>query len=78
VMVTFAMVHNITCNDVVNTPLPTDDEGGDGGVDDHSSSSGEGAGGHGTKFGLGFRAVHREQTQHIKSADPRRFMAFPR
>jgi hypothetical protein len=58
VMSTFTMVHNITCNDVVNTSLPTDDDGedGDGGGDDHSSSSGGGSGGHDTKSDLGFRS----------------------
>ena len=51
VMSTFTMVHNSTYNDVVNTPLPTDDDGedGDGGGDDHSSS-------YDTKSDLGFRS----------------------
>lgn len=36
-MDTFAMVHNITCNDIINTPHS--DTGRGGGADDDSESS---------------------------------------
>jgi hypothetical protein len=45
-MVTLAMVHSVTFNDPINTPIPTDDDGAscDGVDDDDTGSSAESEG----------------------------------
>ena len=53
-MVTLVMVNSVTCNDPINTPIPTDDDGasGDGADDDDTGSSAESEGrGHSSRRG---------------------------